>query len=57
LRSFICLYETDPDARRVKVGAGPAGPPPPAAVHRFENFTDDFSVWVMFYGPEGGERV
>jgi|SRR5882672_4115765 len=24
-------------------------------VHRFENFTDDLTVWVMFYGPEGGE--
>jgi mannose-6-phosphate isomerase-like protein (cupin superfamily) len=23
--------------------------------HRFEDFTDDFLVWVMFYGPEGGE--
>ena len=23
--------------------------------HRFENFTEDFAVWVMFYGPEGGE--
>ena len=23
--------------------------------HRFENFTDDFAVWVIFYGPEGGE--
>lgn len=23
--------------------------------HRFENFTDDLVVWVMFYGPEGGE--
>ena len=23
--------------------------------HRFEDFTDDFSVWVLFYGPEGGE--
>ena len=23
--------------------------------HRFENFSDDFVVWVMFYGPEGGE--
>lgn len=28
----------------------------PAGVeHRFENFTDDFVVWVIFYGPEGGE--
>jgi len=23
--------------------------------HRFENFSADFAVWVMFYGPEGGE--
>lgn len=23
--------------------------------HRFENFSDDLTVWVMFYGPEGGE--
>lgn len=28
----------------------------PAGVeHRFENFTDDFATWVIFYGPEGGE--
>jgi mannose-6-phosphate isomerase-like protein (cupin superfamily) len=28
----------------------------PAGVeHRFENFTDDLVVWVVFYGPEGGE--
>jgi mannose-6-phosphate isomerase-like protein (cupin superfamily) len=24
--------------------------------HRFENFTDDLVVWVIFYGPEGGEQ-
>jgi mannose-6-phosphate isomerase-like protein (cupin superfamily) len=24
--------------------------------HHFENFTDDLSVWVLFYGPEGGEK-
>ncbi|HEY5073969.1 MAG TPA: cupin domain-containing protein [Pyrinomonadaceae bacterium] len=23
--------------------------------HRFENFSDDFAVWVFFYGPAGGE--
>lgn len=23
--------------------------------HRFMNFTDDFSTWVFFYGPKGGE--
>ena len=25
-------------------------------VHRFENFTEDLTVWVLFYGPEGGEN-
>ena len=24
-------------------------------MHRFENFSEDFAVWVFFYGPEGGE--
>ena len=28
----------------------PAGEP-----HRFENFSADLAVWVLFYGPEGGE--
>lgn len=23
--------------------------------HRFEDFSDDFAVWVFFYGPIGGE--
>ncbi|WP_235299424.1 cupin domain-containing protein [Portibacter marinus] len=23
--------------------------------HRFFNLSDDFSTWVLFYGPEGGE--
>ena len=25
-------------------------------VHRFEDFSSDFAVWVFFYGPTGGER-
>lgn len=30
----------------------------PAGVeHRFEDFSDDFSTWVIFYGPDGGERA
>lgn len=24
-------------------------------VHRFEEFSADFAVWVFFYGPHGGE--
>lgn len=28
----------------------------PAGIeHRFENFTEDFATWVIFYGPDGGE--
>ena len=28
----------------------------PAGVeHRFEDSTDDVQIWVVFYGPEGGE--
>ncbi len=23
--------------------------------HKFENFSDDFVTWVVFYGPQGGE--
>ena len=28
---------------------------PAFAEHRFEDFTEDFSTWVFFYGPKGGE--
>lgn len=28
---------------------------PAGDAHRFEDFTDDFATWVLFYGPEGGE--
>jgi len=28
---------------------------PAGAVHRFEDFSDDFATWVFFYGPDGGE--
>jgi mannose-6-phosphate isomerase-like protein (cupin superfamily) len=30
---------------------------PAGVAHRFEDFTDDFAVWVMFYGPKGGETA
>lgn len=28
---------------------------PAGVVHRFEDFSDDFEAWVVFYGPAGGE--
>jgi mannose-6-phosphate isomerase-like protein (cupin superfamily) len=30
---------------------------PAGRVHRFEDFTNDLIVWVVFYGPEGGEAT
>jgi mannose-6-phosphate isomerase-like protein (cupin superfamily) len=28
----------------------------PAGIeHRFDNYTEDFATWVIFYGTEGGE--
>lgn len=29
---------------------------PAGMEHRFENFTENFATWVIFYGPKGGER-
>lgn len=29
---------------------------PAGVVHRFEDFSEDFTTWVFFYGPEGGEK-
>ena len=30
---------------------------PAGDTHRFEEFSDDFAAWVVFYGPEGGEAA
>jgi mannose-6-phosphate isomerase-like protein (cupin superfamily) len=30
---------------------------PAGTEHRFFEFSDDFSTWVIFYGPKGGEVV
>jgi mannose-6-phosphate isomerase-like protein (cupin superfamily) len=29
---------------------------PAGMEHRFENFTEDFATWVIFYGVCGGEK-
>ena len=42
---------------RVKFGPGDFLFVPAFREHRFENFTDDFVTWVLFYGPEGGETA
>jgi len=30
---------------------------PAGMEHFFENFSDDFATWVIFYGPDGGEKA
>jgi mannose-6-phosphate isomerase-like protein (cupin superfamily) len=30
---------------------------PAGMTHRFESITKDLTVWVIFYGPQGGEHV
>lgn len=30
---------------------------PAGMEHRFENFSNDFATWVIFYGATGGETV
>jgi len=43
------------DGRRSPFGPGDALFVPAGVEHRFEDFTDDLAMWVVFYGAEGGE--
>lgn len=45
------------DGERVAFGPGDFLFVPAGVAHRFEDFTDDFATWVLFYGPEGGEAA
>ncbi|HEX7998016.1 MAG TPA: cupin domain-containing protein [Pyrinomonadaceae bacterium] len=42
---------------RHRIGAGDFLFVPAGVKHRFENFTDDLVLWVIFCGPEGGEAL
>ena len=48
--TFVC------DGERTPFGPGSLLFVPAGIEHRFEDFTDDFSTWVLFYGPQGGEH-
>jgi mannose-6-phosphate isomerase-like protein (cupin superfamily) len=30
---------------------------PAGMEHRFQNFSEDFATWVIFYGESGGEKI
>jgi mannose-6-phosphate isomerase-like protein (cupin superfamily) len=42
-------------AQRTAFGPGDALFVAAGTEHRFEDFTDDFATWVVFWGPDGGE--
>lgn len=42
---------------RLPFGPGDALFVPAGETHRFENFSDDLLLWVVFYGPDGGEKA
>ncbi len=44
------------NGQRFDAGAGDAFFVEAGADHRFENFSRDFVTWVVFYGPQGGEK-
>jgi len=44
-------------SRRVPFAPGDFLFVPARLEHRFEDFTDDLTLWVVFYGPKGGESA
>lgn len=44
------------DQKRIACKRGDILFVPAGMDHRFETFTDDFATWVIFYGPDGGEK-
>ena len=51
----FAIGDSEESLERRPFGPGDAIFTPAGAVHRFEEFSDDFATWVVMYGPEGGE--
>jgi mannose-6-phosphate isomerase-like protein (cupin superfamily) len=45
------------NGQRFDAAAGDAFFVAAGAAHHFENFSNDFVTWVIFYGPQGGEKT
>ena len=43
------------DGQQYSFGEGDFFFVPAGTEHHFENFSEDFSTWVIFFGPKGGE--
>ena len=44
-------------SRRHRFSAGDVLFVPAGVQHRFEEFGDNVAIWVIFYGPQGGEAM
>lgn len=53
---YILSGPSEDTLERKPFHAGDAIFVPAGYVHRFVDFTNDFGTWVIFWGPEGGER-
>jgi mannose-6-phosphate isomerase-like protein (cupin superfamily) len=51
----FALGREERSLERRRFGPGDAIFAPAGWVHRFEDFSDDFATWVIFWGPKGGE--
>jgi mannose-6-phosphate isomerase-like protein (cupin superfamily) len=45
------------NGQRFEATAGDAFFVAAGVAHRVENFSNDFVTWVVFYGPQGGEKL
>ncbi len=54
-QGVFAIGESEASLERQPFGAGDVLLAPAGLVHRFENFSDDFATWVVFWGPKGGE--
>jgi mannose-6-phosphate isomerase-like protein (cupin superfamily) len=56
-RGTFALGRDEGALERRPFGPGDAIFAPAGFLHRFEDFSDDFATWVIFWGPEGGEAA
>ncbi len=59
VQSGSCTVVSGPAEEKLErraVGPGDAIFVPANHVHRFLDFSADFAVWVVFWGPPGGEK-
>ncbi len=54
-RGTFALGAEEKTLERRPFGPGDAIFAPAGFVHRFEDFSEGFATWVVFWGPKGGE--